>query len=214
MLIVFLPLILLSWKEIFFVLHTHIPSILIYFYIVFGHEGDNFPLYNNSQHDSDICQLAKHFHMCISGASEQPCEQNPHLHPLEAEDRGEEAEETEQAFESLLWRKAVFSHAEAHSCAPKCTSVHSLNFFLIIHHWSSRASSPMFVKHNSEVELVNRKETCAEKHPHRFQGVVGTFGLKKLALFYACKQEFGNGKDSKKERKKKKKVLGPWHFWG
>ena len=39
--------------------------------------------------------------------------------------------------------------------------------------------------HNSEVELVNRKETCAEKHPHRFQGVVGTFGLKKLVLFYA-----------------------------
>ena len=53
------------------------------------------------------------------------------------------------------------------------------------------------------MELVNRKETCAEKHLHRFQGVVGTFGLKKLALFYACKQEFGKGKDSKKERKKK-----------
>lgn len=86
MLIVFLPLILLSWKETFFVLHTHIPSILIYFYIVFGHGGDNFPFYKNSQHDSNICHLAKHFHMCISGASEQPCEQNPHLHPLEAED--------------------------------------------------------------------------------------------------------------------------------
>ena len=63
--------------------------------------GNNFPFYN-SQHDSDICQLAKHFHMCISGASEQPCEQNPHRHPLEAEDREEEAEETEQASECPL----------------------------------------------------------------------------------------------------------------
>lgn len=59
-------------------------------------------------------------------------------------------------------------------------------------------------KLNSEVELVNRKETCAEKHLHRFQGVVGTFGLKKLALFYACKQELGKSKDSKKEREKER----------
>ena len=40
--------------------------------------------------------------MCISGASEQPCEQNPHRRPPEAEDRGEEAEETEQASECPL----------------------------------------------------------------------------------------------------------------
>ena len=210
MLIVFLPLILLSWKETFFVLHTHILSILIYFCIVFGHGVNNFPFYNNSQHDSDTCQLAKHFHMCISGASEQACERNPHLHPPEAEGRGEKQKKPNRDLSlvsdvkpcSLMLRlTAVFPNAHLFTAW--------ISFSLSI---IGPRQPPLqcLLSTTQKWNCKQKGDLCREALP-QVSGGGGIFGLKKLALFYACKQQFEKGKDSKKERKT---GFRPLTFWG
>ena len=130
MLVVFLPVILLSLKGmILFVLHTHVPYILIYFYIVFLTWGKSLPFLWQQPALLWYLAVCKAFsHMYLRSLKTTLwAEEKPHPRPQEAEDGSEETEETEQGFVSRIWREALFSQAEAHRCPPRCASVHDLN---------------------------------------------------------------------------------------
>lgn len=141
------------------------------------------------------------FHMCISGASEQPLWAESSPSSSGGWRQGKKQKKLNRHL-SVLSDVKPCSHAEACSCAPKCTSVHSLNFFLIIHHLGPWEPPLQCSKLSSEVGGKQKGDLCRSTSTG-FRGWWGHLDWKSWLYFMLANRNFRKGKDSKKKGKQR-----------
>lgn len=191
---------------ILFVLHTHIPYILISFDTVFWHGGNSFPFYDNKL-CSNTCQFTEPFHVGISGTWKWPLELNRSLVLWRLKTEVKKQKKLQRDLSPVSDLSLALSHqgTQVSSQMPSCQTWLAFRR----HQPSLHPCEPPLhcsLSTTQHVGFVNRREACVQKPLSQAWGGGGgeTFRLKKRALFDACQQEVGIGYRQKKNKKKRK----------